>query len=316
MNISCEKCGTKYRLDNSRVGQSEFKVRCHKCNYIFIVSNEISHEQTPVVLDEKKVINENDQVPDSCKTITICNQKGGVAKTSTCINLGASLALMDKRVLLIDFDVQSSLSILLGMNNTKSFYDVMHSDDEEISKCILKTDWNFWLLPSNSKMALLSKKNLGVENFEYLLRGKLDGIKKYFDYILIDTPPSGEFFTLNALMTSNIAIIPTQCEYLSMNGVEYIENMIRIVEEKTHHSMNYKILVTMLDADNAVSKVILKKFKSKYQDHLFKTTINYDQKIQESQILHSPVIHYDKGCSSGEQYQSLAMEIDKIDSAA
>ena len=123
--------------------------------------------------------------------IAISNQKGGVAKTTTCLNLGVSLAAMKKRVLLIDFDVQANLSLSLGYQGNLSFYTAVADGNVDLKKIIVQTSYrNLWLLPSHKKMVLLNKKYFGSNNFEFLLKDRLIGVSKHFDYILIDTPPS------------------------------------------------------------------------------------------------------------------------------
>lgn len=309
MIITCNKCNTKYNVDESAIPKLEFKARCAKCNHVFVVRKDIQ----PTNLHNRQNLSgtiENN-IPDDtgCKVITICNQKGGVAKTTTCMNLGASLAKLNKRVLVIDFDIQSNLSLLLGHKDEKSFFDVIHSDGGDLSNHIVKTNYNFWLLPSNSKMALLSKKYLANENFEYMLREKLLPIKHMYDYILIDTPPSGDFYTLNALLASDMAIIPSQCEYLSMNGVNHIEGMINVIKEKAKHVIDFQILITMFDKDNTASNVILQKITEKYKNNIFKTIVYKDSSILESQIVQTPVTNYNENSIASQQYQSLSNEI-------
>jgi len=313
MIITCGECLTKYRLDENTIKPDVFKVRCKKCDHSFLVKKPAPDSKLPPQLkavretaSEQKGLQDN---PD-CNVITICNQKGGVAKTTTCLNLAASLVLMNKRVLVVDFDIQSNLTLLLGHRDARSFFDVIHSEDDELSNYLVKTRHNFWLLPSNSKMALLSKKHLPNENFEYMLRNKLLEVKSNFDYILIDTPPSGDFYTLNALLASNTAVIPMPCDYLSLNGVSHIEGMINVIDEKINHKINMNVLVTLFESDNPVGKVILSKLKEKYPNKVFKTRIDKDQKIQESQIDHTPTIFYSKESVAARQYQYLANEIE------
>jgi chromosome partitioning protein len=249
------------------------------------------------------------KIGDPEKIISISNQKGGVAKTTTCLNLGISLALLKKRVLLIDFDVQSNLTVSMGYKNTKSFYDVIQSGQNGLSGIISKTRYpNLWLLPSNSKMVMLDKKYFGIKNFEYLLRNRLNPIKEQYDYILIDTPPSIQFLTLNALTSSNFVIIPSPCEYLPTQGLSQIEKIVKIIKKKTNPGLDYKVLITMYDQKNTSSNVIYNKLKKTYRDKRFDTVIDHDDKIIESQIMSLPVICYDKNSRSGRQYISLAKE--------
>jgi len=313
MIITCGNCRTKYQLADSAARKDEFRVRCKKCNHSFLVRKPGTSSELPPHL--KKQVSTK-QYPDNpnCKVITICNQKGGVGKTTTCLNLAASLSLMNKRVLVVDFDVQSNLTLLLGHKDARSFFDVINTENEgkSLSSYLVKTKYNFWLLPSNSKMALLSKKHMPNENFEYMLRDKLLEVKANFDYILIDSPPSGDFYTLNALLASNAAVIPVPCEYLSLNGVSHIEGMIKIINEKMNHKIDMHILITLFEMDNMIGQVVLKQIKNKYSDKVLTTMIDKDQKIQESQIVHTAAIYYSQESIAAKQYQQLAYEIDKL----
>lgn len=313
MIITCGKCRTKYRIDDNVVIREEFKVRCTKCNHSFVVKKPSPTSQLPPALKKSNVAAQKKYVDNpNCRVITICNQKGGVAKTTTCLNLAASLVLMNKRVLVVDFDIQSNLTLLLGHKSSRSFFDVIHSKDDELSNYLVKTKHNFSLLPSNNKMSLLSKKHLSNDNFEYMLRDKLLQVKADFDYILIDTPPSGDFYTLNALLASSTAIVPTPCDYLSVNGVSHIEGMIKVIDEKVAHKINMQVLITMFEPANTVGEVVLNQIKDKYHNNLLNTMIYKDQKIQESQIVHTPTIFYNQESVAAQQYQDLAIEIESL----
>lgn len=305
MLITCKQCQTRYNLAENLLTKPEFKVRCSKCGHIFTVHRP-DIQETPVLLPEEAALPEQEQ-----RIIAISNQKGGVAKTSTTLNLGASLAQLGRRVLLVDFDMQSSLTISLGMSKkARSFYDLLNEPGTRFQDVILKTPYqNLWLLPSNPNMALLAKKYIGEKNFEHILRNKLDTIRNNIDHIVIDTPPSLEFFTLNALMASDLAIIPTQCEYLSMHGVSHLVEALGVINKLQDKKIAYRILITMFNAENTASKVIYSKLKDKYRESLFNTVIELDQKIQESQIMNVPAIQYNKDGAAAEQYLSLAREL-------
>ncbi len=301
MIITCEQCNTKYRFDETITDAPAFKVRCTKCKSRFIAYK--PSQETPDILLDEMVD------PDQLRIIAVTNQKGGVAKTSTCLNLGAALAMRNKRVLLIDFDVQANLTILLKLRKTKSFYEVMLSGQDDLSEFIMETHYpNLSILPSSSRMALLKKSYFAQHNFEYLLRDKLQSIKDSYDHIIIDTPPSIEFFTLNALMVANLTIIPTTCEYLSIHGINQIKDVITVIQKKTRRDIPYHILVTMYDSAKTSEKVIYAKLKNKYQDKLFNTTIELDDKMKESHIVNMPLLHYDKNSTAGTQYIALAKE--------
>ncbi len=313
MLISCDKCKTRYKVDESIFNKASLKVKCSRCKHVFTAYKTPPQDVDPYLLKNTKTEkNEKKQAVHQCKIICVCNQKGGVAKTSTCMNLASSLSAQKKRVLLIDFDVQANLSLLLGCKNKKSFFEVMDEDDGDLTKAIIKTRHGLWLLPSNSKMALASKKYINKEKFEYLLSRKLKRIKKVFDYIIIDTPPSGDFYTLNALLASDLAIIPTQCDYLAMNGVNHIINMINVIRNKAKHKLDYRGLATLYNPDNTVEKVVYEKLKTQLNGKMFKTVINRDSSIQESHIACLPVINYDSESKAGQQYQLLTEELLRI----
>jgi len=164
-------------------------------------------------------------------------------------------------------------------------------------------------LPSNSRMALASKKYINEPGFEYLLRKNLQRIKKVFDFIIIDTPPSGDFYTLNALLASDLAVIPTQCDYLAMNGVNHIVNMINVIANKTKHKLDFRGLATLYNPDNTVEKVVYEKLKTQLNGRMFKTVINRDSSIQESHIACLPVINYNRESTAGQQYLALTEEL-------
>ena len=310
MKIVCVKCKTKYLVDDSLVTKSVFKANCSKCNHSFIVHRSQAELETPIVISSEIPVLENKwEEANNCKVITVGNQKGGVGKTTTTLNLGLALSRLNKRVLVIDFDVQANLTLLLGYKDAESFFEYMDSGERDISKFVRATEQNLWLLPSNNKMALLSKRYLPSKRFGFILRDSISSIKKHFDYIIIDTPPSGDFYTLNSLLASDMAIIPTQCEYLSMSGVNHLQNMINIIDEKARHEINYKILVSMFDPENTASRVILNKFYEQYPGHILDTIVEKDQVVQESHILHRPVLDYRPNSKAAQSFTDLASEL-------
>lgn len=303
MIITCEKCNARYDLDVSSIKKTTFKVRCAQCNHGFKVNKPVEAE-TDILLQPV------DRAQHDHLVISISNQKGGVAKTSTCMNLGLSLAELGKNVLLVDFDVQANLTTSLDLSsNLPSFFDILNSGVENIGNYIIETAIpNLAVLPSNSRMALLAKHYMHTPNFEFMLRDSLKWLENRFDYILIDTPPAIGYCTLNALMASDHVIVPTPCEYLSMHGIHKIEEIIQIVKRRTRSNIDYTILVTMFDSRSVATRVIFKRIQDIFKDKVFKTVIELDERMKESQILHQPVYIYNPESRSAKQYMDLAQE--------
>ena len=305
MIVVCPNCQTRYELDEKSVDEPRFNARCAKCQQVFSAYTPVRVEEIQFLdLDAARKRCDHDNI------ITISNQKGGVAKTSTCLNLGLSLALNDKKVLLVDFDIQANLTISLGFKDTPSFYDVLKPGGKNMEDLAIETKYpNLWLFPSNKNMVLLNKKFFGAQHFEFILKDRLLPLKQRFDYILIDTPPSIEFFTLNALTASQQVVIPSQCDYLSTHGIDQILKLIELIKGKTNPFIESCILVTMFDKDNTASKMIYTKLKQLYPGMTYDTIIELDPKIREAQILSMPVLQYNQDSKAGRQYLKLAKEI-------
>jgi len=305
MIVVCPSCRTQYELNDRLVQEPTFVARCTKCHNIFSAYRPVRVEEiTFVNLSEAKKKTDLDHV------LAISNQKGGVAKTSTCLNLGLSLAMQNKRVLLVDFDVQANLTISLGYKETTSFYDVINADQDAFDKHVVKTKYdNLWLFPSNKNMVLLNKNYFGAPNFEFILKDRLLLLKDQYDFILIDTPPSIEFFTLNALTAAKLVVIPSQCDYLSTHGIDQILKLIQLIKAKTNPNIQARILITMFDKESTASKMICAKLNRLYSGTTFNTLIEMDARIREAQIMSMPVLEYCKQSTAGKQYLELAKEI-------
>ena len=305
MLVVCPNCQTRYQLDDGKVNGPTFSARCTKCKQVFSAYNPVQVEQVQFLdLDAARKNFDHDNI------ITVSNQKGGVAKTSTCLNLGLSLALHDKRVLLIDFDIQANLTISLGYKETTSFYDVLNGSGQPMDKFIIETKYpNLSIFPSNKNMVLLNKKFFGARHFEFILKDRLIALKERFDYIIIDTPPSIEFFTLNALTASQLVIIPSQCDYLSTHGIDQILKVIDLIKGKTNPFIESRVLITMFDKESTAAKMICTKLKQMYTTMSYSTIIELDPRIREAQIMSMPVLQYNQTSRAGRQYFRLAEEI-------
>lgn len=305
MIIECQQCSTRFHLGDDATRRQAFTVRCSVCGHLFSAYR-------PVRVEEITFLNlENTQrTPVNGSVIAIGNRKGGVAKTTTCLNLGASLALFAKRVLLIDFDPQANLSIILGCKDRPTFVDAQQAIKNPLTDYIVKTDCsNLWLLPSGRNMVMLNKRFFGASHYEYLLKDRLLPVMDRFDYILIDTPPSIEFLTLNALTAAGNVVIPCQCDFLSTHGVDQVRRLIGMVRQTVNPGLQSRILFTMRDLAMPSSRMILSKIERLYQGQTFKSVIDMDGALKEAQILSMPVIHYNRNSTAGAQYIALAREV-------
>jgi chromosome partitioning protein len=305
MIIICQKCRTRFHLDDDVTEKTAFVVRCTVCDHLFSAYKpKRVQEITFLNLDRARQDDANHHV------MSISNRKGGVAKTTTCLNLGLSLSLHNKKVLLIDFDAQANLTLSMGHKQLPTFYDAQKAIDRSLSDFIVESKYpNLWLLPSGRNMVLLNKIYFGAQHFEYMLKDRLNTVKDQFDFILIDTPPSIEYYTLNALTASNRVIIPCQCDYLSTHGVDQVLRLISLIRKRSNPQIRSRILFTMLDRTNNSSQLILSKIKDLYQGQTFKTAIEMDGELKEAQILSMPAIHYSRNSVAGTQYLELAKEI-------
>lgn len=305
MLVVCPNCQTRFQLDDGKISGPTFSLRCARCKQVFSAFNPVEVEKVrflDLVAARKNF--------DHDHVITISNQKGGVAKTSTCLNLGLSLALHDKRVLLIDFDIQANLTISLGYKETTSFYDVVNGGGQSMEQFIVETKYpNLSLFPSNKNMVLLNKKFFGAKHFEFILKDRLLPLKDRFDYIIIDTPPSIEFFTLNALTASRLVIIPSQCDYLSTHGIDQILKVIDLIKGKTNPFIESRVLITMFDQESTAAKMICTKLKQMYAAMSYSTIIELDPRMREAQIMSMPVLQYNQSSKAGRQYFRLSEEI-------
>lgn len=305
MIIVCQKCKTRFHLDNDTTKKSAFVARCTVCGHIFSAYKPQRIQDVSFLnIDRAREDDANDHV------MTISNRKGGVAKTTTSLNLGFSLSLHNKKVLLVDFDAQANLTLSMEQKALPTFYDAQRSIDRSLSDYIVETKYpNLWLLPSGRNMVLLNKMYFGAQDFEYMLKDRLRSVKNDYDYILIDTPPSIEYYTLNAMAASNQVIIPCQCDYLSTHGVDQVLRLISLIRKRTNPKIRSRILFTMLDRSSNSSQLIFSKISELYQDQAFKAAIEMDGVLKEAQILSMPAIHYSRSSIAGKQYLELAKEI-------
>jgi chromosome partitioning protein len=304
MIVVCHHCATRYSVAEDKVKGNRFLARCTRCGNIFSAYRPVSVQQIEF-MDLASA-----RAAKRAHITAVSNQKGGVAKTSTTLNLGAALAAAGQKVLLVDFDIQANLSLSLGVRAGRSFYDVIKAREKSLDSAIHTTGIpNLFLLPSNKGMILLNKKFFHAENYEYMLVDRLQYLSGQFDHILIDTPPSVDLFTLNALTAAGQVIIPCQCDFLSTHGVDQILRLIEMIRGKTNPGIKAQVLITMFDETSDASLMISQKIQGMYPTQIFACRIPYDNKVKEAQIMGKPVMHYDSASKAGQAYTQLGKEV-------
>ena len=247
------------------------------------------------------------------RIIAFANQKGGVGKTTTAINIGASLAAIKKKVLLIDLDQQGNASTGLGFVRAKynqSVYGVIMGTDD-IAKNILTTEVpGLHLLPSSLELAGAEVELLDVENREYRLRDALQPIMNYYDYILLDCPPALGHLTLNALNAADSVIIPLQCEFFALEGIRQLVSTINIVREKWNPDLRILgVLLTMYDKRCSMTRDVENDVRNTFGDAVFKTVIPRNVRVSEAPSHGKPALFYDFKSSGAQAYLRVATEI-------
>ncbi|MGA9294550.1 MAG: AAA family ATPase [Ignavibacteriaceae bacterium] len=245
------------------------------------------------------------------KVISVANQKGGVGKTTTSINLSSSLAAAEKKILLIDIDPQANSSSGINVNNHfPSVYEVLIGN-KDISEVIINTYMPFLdLLPSNINLVGAEIELIDMQSREGILKKSLDHIKENYDFIIIDCPPSLGLLTLNALSASDSVIIPVQCEYFALEGLGQLLNTINIVKKHFNKNLTIEgVLLTMFDMRLRLSHQVADEVKKYFGDKVFNTVINRNVRISEAPSFGKPIILYDAISSGSKNYMSLASEL-------
>ncbi len=248
------------------------------------------------------------------KIVSIANQKGGVGKTTTSINLSTILAKKGKKVLMIDADPQGNASSGVGVDKEveESVYDILIGDTE-IKNVVIKTNIkNLYVCPSNINLAGAEVELVSVMSREYRLKEKLDEVKDEYDYIIIDCPPSLGLITLNAFTASDSVLIPVQCEYYALEGLGQLINTINLVKKHLNKNINIEgALLTMYDARTNLSNQVVKEVKKYFNDKVYKNVIPRNVKLSEAPSYGMPISIYDPRSKGAKSYEKFVKEFMK-----
>lgn len=247
------------------------------------------------------------------RTIAVVNQKGGVAKTTTCLSLGACLAEQGRRVLLIDLDPQAHLTLSLGPyqgGQRSTMVDALLGR-VPLKSAIHPTALSLLdLAPGHQGLGALERSFYGRPRYEYVLRDCLDSVDGGgYDVILMDSPPSFGTLTLNALTAAGLAIIPTPCEYYAGRSLRPVLTLVRLTRENTNPALACRVLITLFDRRNRVSRMVREQLQRSLSGVLFETIIEIDTRLRESPIFGQPITVYAPGTRGAAQYRALAREL-------
>lgn len=254
------------------------------------------------------------------KIIAVTNQKGGVGKTTTTVNLSAMLAQQGRRVLLVDIDPQGNATSGVGVDKQSlklSMYDVL-SNDVDASEILCETAVpGLTLAPSNIHLAGAEVSLVSAIAREHVLKTKIDAIKNRFDYIFIDCPPSLGLLTLNALTAADAMVVPIQCEYYALEGLTQLMSTVRLVKQRLNPTLEIDgVVLTMYDNRTNLASQVAQEVRRFFKDKVYKTIIPRNVRLSEAPSHGLPISLYDPRCAGSEAYQGLAKEFLKWNEGA
>lgn len=244
------------------------------------------------------------------RIISIANQKGGVGKSTTAINLSACLGEKGKKVLLIDSDPQGNTTTGLGQEKNQienTIYDI-YIGNESIQQCIIKNIYeNLDLIPANVNFSAAEIELIGIDNKEFILRNELDYIKNDYDFIIIDCPPSLSLLTVNAMAASDTIIVPIQCEYYALEGLSQLIHTVNLVKDRLNADLDLEgVVFTMYDSRTNLSQQVVDNVKENMPDNIFEVIIPRSIRLAEAPSYGQPITVYDAKSTGAESYRKLA----------
>ncbi|MEE1195842.1 MAG: AAA family ATPase [Lachnospiraceae bacterium] len=247
------------------------------------------------------------------RAIAIANQKGGVGKSTTAINLSSCLAELGQRVLTIDIDPQGNTTSGLGIEKEElenTIYELLIGECD-LEDCIIENVYeNLSLIPSNVNLAGAEIELIGLEQKEYILKEQIDKVREQYDYIIIDCPPALSMLTINAMTTANTVLVPIQCEYYALEGLSQLMHTIELVQERLNPELEIEgIVFTMYDARTNLSLQVVENVKNNLSQTIYKTIIPRNVRLAEAPSHGLPINRYDSKSAGAESYRLLAEEV-------